>query len=151
MGINDVIDEIVSEGLAILRSANIKKFRTEEHMYNEILDSSDRFINDAFKNPHFLFIYNMIDHIIAGCLKSEEVLFEHILNSIKTSIITIILLIIIGIILYLISFIISYKFMKAVNKILEELVDVIFIVPQSTINMVPQFKRFIETGSFEDL
>jgi len=151
LGINSVIDEIASAGLAILRSANIKDYRTEEHMYYEVSDCVDRFVNDAFNNPHFLFIYKIIDHIIAGCLKSEEVLFDHVLESVKSSIELLILMIAIGVVLYFISFIIAYRLMKNTNKILEELVNIIFIVPQSTINMIPQFKRFIETGSFEEL
>jgi len=104
--INSIIDEIASSGLAILRSANIKNYRTEEHMYNEVSDCVDRFVNDAFSNPNFLFIYNMIDHIIAGCLKSEEVLFEHVLESVKSSILLLILMIVVGagIIFYIIYY-----------------------------------------------
>jgi len=56
----------------------------------------------------------------------------------------------IGVILISISFIISYRSIKNKNKILREMVDIIFIIPNSTVNMVPQLKRFIETASFEE-
>jgi len=151
LGINDVIDEIANAGLAILRQADIKEYRTEEYMYHEVLDSADRFLDVAFKDPNFLFIYHMTDHIIAGCLKSEEVLYDHVLEFVKSSLLTLILMVVIGVVLYFISFIITYNLMRNTNKILEELVNIIFIIPQSTINMIPQFKRFMETGSFEEL
>ncbi|OUM67884.1 hypothetical protein PIROE2DRAFT_58476 [Piromyces sp. E2] len=150
MGMNEILDEMINAGMAIVQSVNIKDYKTNENLYENFLVGSKECIERCFMNPNFYFIYSILDHAIAALKKSEEVLFSNVMQSVRETMTYLIFIILLDIILFIVSFVITYRVMKSTNKILEELVNIIFLIPQSTINMIPQFKRFIETGSFEE-
>jgi len=153
-GMNEMLDEMAASGMSIVQAARIENYRTSNVLYRKDFPSSEelgkRFTENVLGNSDFLFIYKMLDHSMAALLKSESVLYNKMVASIKSTMIYLIYVILLDIVLYIVSFVTVYKSVKTTNKILDEMVNVIFIIPQSTINMIPQFKRFVETGSFEE-
>ncbi|ORX43646.1 hypothetical protein BCR36DRAFT_586578 [Piromyces finnis] len=146
---NEMLDEMATAGMSIVRSSILKNYKNMDHLYNSSVTPED-VLKKCFGNPDFYFLYKMLDHSLAAMIKSESILFENIKGSVKKIMMLLLLAIFGDIIFYITSFLIAYKDIHTTNKILNELVNIIFIIPQSTINMIPQFKRFIETGSFEE-
>jgi len=153
-GMNEMLDEMAASGMSIVQGARIENYRTSNVLYRKDFPTSEelskRFTENVLGNSDFLFIYKMLDHCMAALLKSEAVLYNKIVSSIRTTIIYLMYIVLLDIVLYILSFVTVYRSTKTTNKILDEMVNVIFIIPQSTINMIPQFKRFVETGSFEE-
>ena len=57
---------------------------------------------------------------------------------------------IVGVISITTATIITYRTVIKTNEMMNEIVNIIFVIPTSTINMIPQFKKFVETGSFDE-
>ncbi|ORX47805.1 hypothetical protein BCR36DRAFT_355165 [Piromyces finnis] len=148
LSLNEFIDELCEKMKSILYSSNIKNFKTMDHMYKNIYDNTRLFL--AFGNVDFYFELLAIEHLFAGLEKFDAILYENLYSSIKSTMAYLVFIIFVGIILISIAFIMIYSMIKSTNERLTELVNMIFIVPPSTINMIPQFKRFIETSSFEE-
>ncbi|OUM60064.1 hypothetical protein PIROE2DRAFT_14256 [Piromyces sp. E2] len=147
--VNELIDEYLEKSKSILRRSLISEYKTENHIYHDKIDST-RFRKICLGDPDFLFQYKVITHCINGLDKFYNVLFESLFKTVRETTYNMIFLSIGGSLLVIISFLICYRSIISDHKILYEMVDIIFIIPKSTINMVPQLKRFIETASFED-
>ncbi|ORX80700.1 hypothetical protein BCR32DRAFT_19092 [Anaeromyces robustus] len=151
IGINEIIDEYLDKLKAIIKSVDIKESRSIEHMYGSTDISSYIYkVFAAFADANFNFELNSINHIFAGLEKFDEIMYEIVFESIRSTLLYMVTITIVGIIIIGITIIISYRVIITTNETLNELVNVIFLIPQSTVNMIPQFKRFIETGSFEE-
>ncbi|ORX63805.1 hypothetical protein BCR32DRAFT_251418 [Anaeromyces robustus] len=152
IGLNDILDEYIEILKAILANVDLKKWKTEDHLYGPTTTSYEYILKviDSFADINFSFELNSINHIYSGLEKFDAIMFDLIFDSIKSTLSYLVIITIVGVILIIFAVIVGYKMITATNKTLTELVNVIFLIPQSTINMVPQFKRFIETGSFEE-
>jgi len=148
-GLNELVDEYISRSKSILQRSQIKQYKDLNRAYNYELDV-DRFRNECLNDSDFLFQYNSISHVINGLDQFYNILFEKLFVTVKETKSSLILFVFFGGTLVLMSFIISYGSIKSTKKILHEMSDSLFIIPKSTVNMVPQLKRFIETASFED-
>jgi len=148
-GLNELVDEYISKSKSILQRSQIKQYKDFNRIYNYELDI-DRFRNECLDDADFLFQYNSISHVINGLDQFYNILFDNLFATVKETKSLMILFVFLGGVLVIISFIISYGSIKSTKKILQEMSDTIFIIPKSTVNMVPQLKRFIETASFEE-
>jgi len=148
-GLNEIVDELIEKTKAILKTSNIEKYKNIETMYgppeNMILK-----VIDAYANGPFAFEIDSITHIFYGLEQFDDILYNNVYESINGTLLYLTFITIAGVISIVTASIVTYKTVIKTNEILNELVNVIFIIPQSTINMIPQFKRFIETGSFEE-
>ncbi len=148
-GFNELVDEYISKSKSILQRSQVAQYKDLDRVYNYELDK-DRFRNKCLNDSDFLFQYKSISHVINGLDQFISILYDNLLVTAKETKTSMILYVFLGGTLVLISFIISYKSIKSNKKILQEMSDTIFIVPKSTINMIPQLKRFVETASFEE-
>ncbi|KAL6597662.1 hypothetical protein U3516DRAFT_564382 [Neocallimastix sp. 'constans'] len=149
LGLNELLEEYLDRSKSILKKSNIKKYKNEEHIYQYKYDIN-QFRNYCLNDADFRFQYETLSHCINGLDKFYVILFDTLFDELRSTMYTMVCCSLIGVILISISFIISYRSIKNKNKILREMVDIIFIIPNSTVNMVPQLKRFIETASFEE-
>ncbi|ORX50292.1 hypothetical protein BCR36DRAFT_57982 [Piromyces finnis] len=149
-GLNELIEEYIDKAKSTLHKSQIRDIKNEENIYGSIATLNNEFLLECFGNANFLFQHKVIDHLIAGLIKFDNILYENLFQSMKTTLYNLILIIICGIILIILSLIISLRAIRKTSETLNELVNMIFVVPTSSVNMIPQFKRFIETGSFEE-
>ncbi|OUM61736.1 hypothetical protein PIROE2DRAFT_12191 [Piromyces sp. E2] len=150
LGLNELIEEFIDKAKATLYGSHIIEFKNEDHMYGSIIESNLDFILKCFDDGNFLFQFNTADHVIGALTKFDDLLYDNLFQSLKSVSLYLVFIVIGGTILIIISFFITYRTIKLTSDTLNELVNMIFIIPTSTINMIPQFKRFIETGSFEE-
>ncbi|ORX48390.1 hypothetical protein BCR36DRAFT_405014 [Piromyces finnis] len=148
-GLNNIIEEFLNKMKIIAYKSRIKDIKNEQYMYNNDHNYILKAIN-AYTCPEFLFELNVMQHIIGGLEKFDKIVYDKIYESIKAASSNLVLTTLLGILLITISSFITYRSVIDANKKIIELINVIFIVPQSTVNMIPQFKRFIETSSFEE-
>jgi len=146
---NESLDEFIEKIKAILSLSRIKKYKVPEHMYGKI-ENFVSLIFTAFAEPNFAYELSSVQILFDGLERFDAILYNDLFNSIRVTLLYLIIIIFIGIFFISISAVITYKMIKSTNEILNELVNMIFIIPTSTINMIPQFKRFVETGSFEE-
>jgi hypothetical protein len=148
MHLNEFVDEMIERFKVILKSSKLKDFKTYDHMYKNIYDNTRLFM--AFQSSDFYFELVAIEHLFAGLEKFDTILYDMLFESIRSTMVYLIIIIFVGISLISLAFLIIYKMIKSTNENLNELVNLIFIIPPSTINMIPQFKRFIETGGADE-
>jgi len=148
MQLNEFIDEMIEKFKSILHSSNPKEFKTYDHMYKNIYDNTRLFL--AYQDIDFLFELFAIEHLFAGLEKFDTILYDMLLESIRSTMMYLIAIIFVGVALISVAFLIIYRMIKSTNENLNELVNLIFVIPQSTINMIPQLRRFIETGGADD-
>ncbi|ORX77653.1 hypothetical protein BCR32DRAFT_270507 [Anaeromyces robustus] len=149
LGINEIVDELVTSGTSIVNMAKIRNYKKDyDNVNNEI--TAEKFMNNCLGNPYYLFQFKMLDYILPTVLKLEGILYDKNVDTVKSTLFNMIYIIALGIILYIISSILTYKIVQSTNKTTNELVNIVFLIPQTTINMIPQFKKFIESGSFEE-
>ncbi|OUM68445.1 hypothetical protein PIROE2DRAFT_58097 [Piromyces sp. E2] len=149
LGLNELIDEFLDKMKVILMKSKIKNIKNTQYIYYNDHNFIIKAIS-AYTTPEFLFELNIMQHILAGLEKFDSILYNNIYESIRTSVITLLIITIVGVVLIISAALMTYRTVVETNESLNELVDIIFIIPQSTINMIPQFKRFIETSSFEE-
>jgi len=104
----------------------------------------------CFNNTNFLFIDNSFPHIIGGLDKFGSALYEQLYKSIRSLTLYLIIIIIISLFVLTLTFFVTYRTILSILHSLNELVNIIFIIPTSAFNMVPPLKKFIETSSFEE-
>jgi len=150
LNLNELIDEFLTKAKSVLYKSHVHDYKNEDHIYNSNIESDMDFILKCFDDTDFLFQFYIIDHLGAGLLKYDKIVYNNMFTSIRSTILFLILIFFVGMFLIIVSFIISIRSIKKASQILNELVNMIFVVPTSTVNMIPQFKRFIETGSFEE-
>jgi len=150
LGLNELIEEFVDKAKSTLYNSHIHEYKTEEHIYGSIVEADQKYLLACFADGDFLFQFNIIDHLIAGLLKFDSILYDNLFETVKSTMLYLVFIIIGGVVLIIISFIISLRTIRRTSESLNELVNTIFVIPTSTINMIPQFKRFIETGSFDE-
>jgi len=148
-GLNEIIDELVQKCKAILSTTRIEKYKNIDIMYGPPEDIFMKLIN-TFTHIEFQFSLDGMPHIFAGLEKYDHILYNNVYESINGTLLYLLCITMVGIISIVTASIVTYKTVIKTNEILNELVNVIFIIPPSTINMIPQFKRFIDTGSFEE-
>jgi len=150
LGLNELIEEFVDKAKNILLQSHIKNYRNGEYIYHKVIDSPAEFKENCLNSNDFQFQTEMWEHVIGGLKKFDNFQYDDVFNSIKDAIIYILIIFGIGGLLVNGSFIMYYRSIIITNRILNELVNIIFLIPPNTINMVPQFKRFVETASFEE-
>ena len=148
-GLNGLIDEFLEKTKTILSKTNIKQYKTMDLIYGPQEDMLSKIIYAYSDNP-FQFELDIIQSIFTGLEKFDDILYNNIYESINGILLYLTFITIIGVISIITASIVTYKTVIKTNEVLNELVNIIFIIPSSTINMIPQFKRFIETGSFEE-
>jgi len=92
-----------------------------------------------------------MDHIVSGLQEFDVLLLDYVDQNTKSSYIFVIILFVLSAIISPYIYFTSLKKM-AKNKLveMEELVNIVFTIPTSTINIVPQYRRFIETSEIND-
>jgi len=83
-------------------------------------------------------------------VKFDNILYNNIFESIQGTILYLMFITIVGVISITTATIITYRTVIKTNEMMNEIVNIIFVIPTSTINMIPQFKKFVETGSFDE-
>jgi len=146
---DELIDEYVEKSKMILERSRLNEHKGEDYIYHYEINPNI-FKDKCLSDPDFLFQYKTITHCINGLDKFYTTLFESLFQTVRSTMLYLILFVLGGTILLVISFIISKRSIKSNQRILNEMVDIIFFIPKSTINMVPQLKRFIETATFEE-
>ncbi|ORX87598.1 hypothetical protein BCR32DRAFT_147198 [Anaeromyces robustus] len=146
---NNLIDEYLEKSKSILQKSLVGKYRTINHIYHSEVDN-DRFRKYCLGDPDFLFQYKVITHCINGLDKFYNALFDSQFETVRSALYSMIIFIFIDSFLLFISYVISYRSIISNSKILCEIVNVVFLIPEDIINMVPQLKRFIDTASFEE-
>jgi len=149
LGVNEVIDELIEKCKAILKKSRVKNYKTEENIYGEGENYINKVIN-AFNSPEFYFELLIVQHIFDALVKFDNILYNNIFESIQGTILYLMFITVVGVISITSATIITYKTVIKANEMMNEIVNIIFVIPTSTINMIPQFKKFIETGSFEE-
>ncbi|ORY19336.1 hypothetical protein LY90DRAFT_677099 [Neocallimastix californiae] len=135
LGLNELIDEYLTKSKSILNKSQIKKYKNEKYIYHYEYENN-RFKNYCLNDSDFRFQYEVISHCINGLDKFYTILFDSLFENVRSTIYTTIYCSLIGLVLLSISIIISRKSIKTSNKVLREMVDLIFIIPTSTINMI---------------
>lgn len=91
------------------------------------------------------------DIVIEGLIKYTDMLGKSCIESFNGSMVDQILLFLLELFLFFcVGKGILSKMIKNKQIEIDELVDLVFTVPTSTINIVPKYRRFIETGVFDD-
>jgi len=148
-GLNEIIDELIQKSKSILSMTRIENYKNMDIMYGPPEDIFFKLIN-TFTHIEFQFSLDGMPHIFAGLEKYDHILYNNVYESINGTLLYLLCITMVGVISIVTASIVTYKTVIKTNEILNELVNVIFIIPPSTINMIPQLKRFIETGSFEE-
>ncbi len=147
--LNEIMDELLEKSKAILYKTKIEKYKTNEIMYGPPENMVPKLLN-AYSGIEYQFELEAITHIFVALEKFDDIVYNNVYESINGTLLYLLLITMVGVISIVMASIVTYKTVSKTNEILNELVNVIFIIPPSTINMIPQFKRFIETGSFEE-
>jgi len=132
----------------IVKSSRIENIKNEQFMYYNDHNFIFKAIA-AYTCPEFLFELNIMQHILAGLEKFDNIVYNNIYDSIRTSTVVLLVITVCGLVVIVSASIMTYRTVIETNEELNELVDIIFIIPPAIINMIPQFKRFIETSSFD--
>jgi len=149
MDLDTIIDVLINKCKVILKKSRVKLYKTEDNIYGE----GENYVNKvlhAFDTPEFMFELYIVSHIFDGLVKFDNILYNTIFDSIHGTIIYLTFITMLGIVSITTATIITYRTVIKTNEMMNELVSILFIIPTSTINMVPQFKRFLETGSFDE-
>jgi len=149
-GLNALIDEYVDKAKTILYQSNLKKCKSYDFIYKPLTTPIGISMMISVQNPEVSFQIYTMNHILGGLTKFSNIMYDNVQNTIKTIMLYIFAIFMITGGFVSGSFFITFKIILNTKKVLRELVNIVFLVPQSTVNMVPQFKRFIETGSFEE-
>lgn len=152
---NNLINEYLKRSKSLLEDVNIEYYRDIDKILNfknKIEKKANKTIHEINNNPILAFQSSTIKYITNGIETFEYLLFNEIISSIKGKYMPLLYIgFIIGIILNTIIYEILVK--TTINKKIKEikeLINTIFFVPLSVVNISPKFKRFIETGEIDD-
>jgi len=110
-----------------------------------------KLINDVKTNDVLRFQNLTLQHIVSGLQEFDVLLLDYVDNATKKSYIIVIILFVVSAIISPYIYFTSLKKMAKVKMVeMEELVNIVFTIPTSTINIVPQYRRFIETSEIND-
>jgi len=149
-GLNALIDEYVDRAKAVLYHSSIKKSKSYEYIYQPLTKPLGVSMLICVQQPEISFQIYTLPHILGGLTKFSNIMYDNVQESIRSIMLYIIVIFMITGGFVSGSFFLTFKIILKTKKSLEELANIVFLVPQSTINMVPQYKRFIETASFEE-
>ncbi|ORX86353.1 hypothetical protein BCR32DRAFT_241069 [Anaeromyces robustus] len=152
LNFDELIEEYIDRARSVLNRSVIKNQKTEQLMYNEsiTLDNFYEYRHRFIDDYDYLFLYDAFDYVIGGSIQYESIIYQILYTKVKDGIIYVIIFYLIGISLILFSIYYTYTLIKEINTTLRELINIIFIVPKSAIELAPEFKRFIENGYIDD-
>lgn len=152
--LNDLIEESISRVHRLLRETDF----TYLSSYSELAagggitkEKAVKLINDVKTNDVLRFQNLTLQHIVSGLQEFDVLLLDYVDNATKKSYIIVIILFVVSAIISPYIYFTSLKKMAKVKMVeMEELVNIVFTIPTSTINIVPQYRRFIETSEIND-
>ncbi|ORX43142.1 hypothetical protein BCR36DRAFT_146999 [Piromyces finnis] len=151
--LNDLIKENVSKVYRLLRETDFSYLNSIPNLFaDEINKEKAVSLIDSINTNDVLKFQNLtMNHIVSGLQEFDTLLLDYIGLQTKSSYIFVIVLFIVSAVISPYIYFSSLKKM-AKNKMIEmeELVNIVFAIPTSTINIVPQYRRFIETSEIND-
>jgi len=151
--LNDLIQENISRVHRLLRETDFSYLNSFSNLsYGGITKEKAVELIYEVKNNDILRFQNLtLNHIVNGLQEFDVLLLDYVQSQTKSSYILVIILFVISAIISPYIYFTSLKKMAKVKMVeMEELVNIVFTIPQSTINIVPQYRRFIETSEIND-
>jgi len=152
--LNDLIEESISRVHRLLRETDFTYLSsyTDLSLGGGITKKKAvKLINEVKTNDVLRFQNLTLQHIVSGLQEFDVLLLDYVDNATKKSYIIVIILFALSAIISPYIYFTSLKKMAKVKMIeMEELVNIVFTIPTSTINIVPQYRRFIETSEIND-
>jgi len=151
--LNDLIQENISKVYRLLRETDFSYLSTYANLFAGGIDQEGaRKILDTLHTNDVLRFQNLtMFHIITGLQEFDQLLLDYVKESSDTTFLLVIILFICSAVISPYIYFASLKKMAKVKMVeMEELVNIVFTIPTSTINIVPQYIRFIETSEIND-
>eukprot|EP00833_Pecoramyces_ruminatium_P005484 jgi/Orpsp1_1/1179516/evm.model.c7180000069650.1 len=151
--LNDLIQENISKVYRLLRETDFSYLNSFSNLFAGGIDKEGaQKILDTMNTNDVLRFQNLtMFHIIAGLQEFDQLLLDYVDNSSDNTFLYVIILFICSAIISPYIYFTSLKKMAKIKMVeMEELVNIVFTIPTSTINIVPQYRRFIETSEIND-
>jgi hypothetical protein len=151
--LNDLIQENISRAYKLLRETDFSYLNSYTNLFaGGLTKQSAQNLLETFRTNDVLRFQNLtMFHIVVGLQEFDQLLLDYVEDSSETTFILVIVLFVVSAIISPYIYFTSLKKMAKVKMIeMEELVNIVFTIPQSTINIVPQYRRFIETSEIND-
>ncbi|ORX86349.1 hypothetical protein BCR32DRAFT_290074 [Anaeromyces robustus] len=151
--LNDLIQENIARVYKLLRETDFSYLNSFENLFAGGITKEEAtdIIYQINNNDVLKFQNHTMNHIISGLQEFDQLLLDYVESSSTTTFIVMIVLFVVSAIISPYIYFTSLKKMAKVKIIeMEELVNIVFTIPTSTINIVPQYRRFIETSEIND-
>ncbi|ORX43310.1 hypothetical protein BCR36DRAFT_361424 [Piromyces finnis] len=152
LNLDEMISEYLDRARAILNKSNVKYEKTEVDYYQPTITSENcsEYRHKFYDNPDYSFLYTSFDYIQGTIQLYESIVYNLIYDKTTSGIQYIILFFFVGIILFFFVMYYSYAIIKEIITSIKELINIVFIIPQSAIDASPVFKKLINNCELEE-